>query len=218
MVSKIFNLKRITEGSLQCGSLRGTLSRGFTLVEMMVCIAIIGFLATVLLGSRDKYGEQLILRNQAYKVATYVRQAQVYSLGVKGVSSGGSTTFDKSYAVLFDMNSPTRITFFVDENKDGQFQTGEQSEVVPLATGVTLQKICSWLSVGQPEKCSDSDTAVNKIVATFIRPSSVLNSKVFNSSGNPVPSFSPPIKIYLVSKSGTTISVKVEASGSVSIQ
>jgi prepilin-type N-terminal cleavage/methylation domain-containing protein len=193
-------------------------NQGFTLVELLVCISIITVLAAVLLGNRSRYSERLILKNQTYNMALYLRQAQVYSLGVKG--SGSPTTFNTPYGVYFENTVTNQFIFFTDENTDGKFQTTETNEVVPLSNGVSIQKICGMEDdEDDEEKCGNP---LKRITVTFKRPSPAALIRFLNNvgvnGGNDINSIYPPAIIYLVSQTGLVSSTTISASGAISIQ
>src|SRR3989344_86221 len=80
--------------------------RGFTLVEMIVVLSLISLILAVILGSQSKYSDRINVKNHAYKVDRFVRQAQVYSRGVKSTSGAGISDFNTSYGVSFQTTAP----------------------------------------------------------------------------------------------------------------
>ena len=73
------------------------LKRGFTLVEMIVCIAIIGVMLAILIVGQSSFNRTTILTDTAYTVAIAVREAQ--TLGVS--SRAFSSVADAGYGVHF---------------------------------------------------------------------------------------------------------------------
>lgn len=71
--------------------------RGFTLVEMIVVLAIIIVITGIVISGQSAYNQSLILSDTAYSVAFSVRQAQ--SLGLASRSAAGFT--DAGYGVHF---------------------------------------------------------------------------------------------------------------------
>ncbi|MEK9185548.1 MAG: type II secretion system protein [Patescibacteria group bacterium] len=179
---------------------------GFTLAELVVSMAIISIMAAVLLGNRNQYSERLILKNETYNTVLYLRQAQVYSLGVK--AGGSPAIFNTSYGALFNMAESNQFKFFTDANFDGKFQTSEINNNISLKDGVVLQKVCMAAT------CSPG--SLSKIAVTFKRPNSAAILKGLNSSDDDL-GLSPPTAIYLISKTGLISTIKVDTSGGISI-
>jgi prepilin-type N-terminal cleavage/methylation domain-containing protein len=186
---------------------------GFTLVEMLVTLSIIAILATVFLGNRTNYSERLSLKNQTYIVALALRQAQVYSLGVKG--NGSPATFNTSYGVHFDSAYPSNeFRFFTDQNGNGAFDSVEPSETMILANGVILSSVCG----NNGANCYSTSGSFKKMSITFKRPQSAAIIKFMTNGGTKTPGVNPPAVINLRSQTGILSSIKVESTGGISIQ
>lgn len=96
-------------------------SRGFTLIEMVVTIAIVGIISAVVMFQYSKYDSQLLLKNLAYEIALQVREAQVFGISVRGDATG----FSAGYGVHFSMSTPTQYFLFRDINNDLEYDNGE---------------------------------------------------------------------------------------------
>ena len=57
---------------------RAPCSRGFSLAELIVSIAIFLFISSVVMVSQHNFGGKILITNLAYDVALGIRQAQVY--------------------------------------------------------------------------------------------------------------------------------------------
>ncbi|MGH7175638.1 MAG: pilus assembly FimT family protein, partial [Minisyncoccia bacterium] len=90
------------------GSLRR--SSGFTLIEMMVSLAIVTIIAGVVLTSHSSFSNSLIVSNTAYDVALSMREAQSYGIGVRGLGS----TVNVGYGLDFSAATPLSYRFFSD--------------------------------------------------------------------------------------------------------
>jgi len=86
-------------------------SAGFTLIEMLVVLAIIGIISLVVITSQSNFNKTLLLANTAYDVALTIRSAETY-----GISSRvAGTSFNTGYGVHFERQSPNNtFTFFAD--------------------------------------------------------------------------------------------------------
>lgn len=144
--------------------LRNHKNKGFSLIEMLVVITIFLLLTSVIVFNYGKFNSDIFLTNIAYEVALSIREAQSYSLSVKGFGTGEQQTFDKSYGIQFFTNSGAdddkkkNFIFFVDSNNnhvcdggdDDVCNTGSQIctmdeclSINSLARGVMVKKICA---------------------------------------------------------------------------
>ncbi len=100
-----------------------TLSRGFTLIELIVVIAIFALITSIALFNQGKLNSTLLVTNLAYEVALAVRESQTYGVGVR--SDGTSGNFEGGYGISFDITRPTEILFFTDKDKNHLADAGE---------------------------------------------------------------------------------------------
>lgn len=74
---------------------------GFTIIELLVTIAIIGIVTGLVMVRYSSFNSVVLLKNQAFKVALDIREAQVLATSVRGTGSNNDT-FRKPYGVHFD--------------------------------------------------------------------------------------------------------------------
>jgi prepilin-type N-terminal cleavage/methylation domain-containing protein len=84
--------------------------KGFTLLEMLVVVAIIGVLAAVLIVGQSSFNKATLLTDTAYTVALSIREAQ--TLGVSSKEIGGIS--NAGYGVHFGSGSATTYQQFAD--------------------------------------------------------------------------------------------------------
>jgi prepilin-type N-terminal cleavage/methylation domain-containing protein len=85
-------------------------SRGFTLLELVVVLAIITVVTGVVITSQSAFNKTLILANTAYDVALSIRSAQTYGLG----SRAAGITTNSGYGIHFAIGTPSNFTLFAD--------------------------------------------------------------------------------------------------------
>lgn len=85
-------------------------SRGFTLVEMVVVLAIIMLISTIVLTGQSTFNRTLLLTDTAYTVAFSARQAQTYGLSSKAYGS----VQNAGYGLRFNSATPNSYIFFAD--------------------------------------------------------------------------------------------------------
>lgn len=194
--------------SKQVSSLARSDSRGFTLVELLVVISIAVAITTALVIQQSRWNDRLVVNTQAYELAMMIRQAQIYSLGVKEYSPKTGDKFDIGYGIFFDTNN-ARYIFFADTDKDQEYDLGEEVETVTFTRGVTISDVCgsSWCFFTGGGSLRQADIS-------FFRPDTKANIRLMNVGGG-TDVDSPPVTIYLKSPNGKISSVKVESNGQV---
>ncbi len=86
---------------------------GFTLIELVVTVAIFALLTSVILARYPRFSSSAALGILAQDVALTIRQAQVFGLGVRGVETGSSQEF-LSHGAHFDSQNTKSFVLFVD--------------------------------------------------------------------------------------------------------
>ncbi len=99
---------------LKAKSLKLEASRGFGLMELIIATALFGIIASLILLTYSKVGEQFALSSLAYDVALSFRQAQSYGISVHEFRNGGMGTFDVGYRLHFDATNLYTYVLFAD--------------------------------------------------------------------------------------------------------
>ena len=132
---------------------------GFSLLEVLISLAIIVIIVSVSLVRYEAFNSEVILRSQAYEVALSIREAQVQTVGALGEGGG----FREEYGVYFDVTTPDRYLFFIDNGGSEPVMYDEGEEINPvlyLDTRYTISRICV-------NSCS---AVVDDLSVYFIRP------------------------------------------------
>lgn len=145
---------------------------GFSLIELLVSIAIIAIISAVVLARYKSFNSTILLRDLAYEIALSIREAQVYGVSVH--SAGGSFNF--AYGIHFTRG--TTYVLFADSSPiNGRYDAGEelssyaigqQNAIVDLCRNATCGRTSLDVLFRRPEP--DARFAVNGSVVT---PSSV---------------------------------------------
>ncbi|HYF13004.1 MAG TPA: prepilin-type N-terminal cleavage/methylation domain-containing protein [Candidatus Paceibacterota bacterium] len=137
------------------GSASGTHSKkrvqppkGFTVIELVVVVAIMAVLTTVMIFQQRRFDSATLLRALAYSVALSVRQAQVYGTSVREVTQGSSTFAPNAYGVHFTSGDDKRYTLFADSptQSNGRYDTGEEVQTFTIGSQYSIVDFCGIVS------------------------------------------------------------------------
>jgi prepilin-type N-terminal cleavage/methylation domain-containing protein len=180
-------------------------NRGFTLVEMLVCLAIIGVLSVILVISQTNFNRTNILTDTSYTVALSVREAQTLGLSSRtfsgvanagyGVHFGDSTSYYDQFADILpaapgDQAHPATCpghasAASLPDSRPGNCYEDSASEQVrryTLSQGYTISKICGSTDGGTTWGFCSAPGQGNTLDIIFERPNtqSVIT---FNAGG-----------------------------------
>jgi prepilin-type N-terminal cleavage/methylation domain-containing protein len=202
-----------------------TVSRGFTLIELVVVTAIIALITGLILVSDSTFGGKILLENLAYDMALSIRQAQIYGISTQRFTQGSFNTFNTGYGVHFDMSDPTHYLTFADActasagtPPDGLYTVagsscvGESVGLTTIDRGFKIVKLCA--TKGGTEHC-DKDT----LDIVFVRPEpDAIISYDSKSCPQNQAKCQNRARIQIVSPRGDTDSIVIEKNGQISVQ
>jgi prepilin-type N-terminal cleavage/methylation domain-containing protein len=197
------------------------MKKGFTLVELMVSLAIFAFMTAFLLAKYGNFNQSTLLTNLAYDTALTIRSAQSYGLNVQGTTNNsctgvyytpGTVGFCYPYGVDFNRAYPTSFVLFTDLNSNGQYatSTGEVVSTYNMNRGFSIQGICVGASASSCTQLGSSD----QVDVTFKRPipDAIIKAKISGTWQ----SNSAYAQITLTANNSTT-TVVVQSTGEVSV-
>lgn len=182
--------------------------RAFTLIELMVVIAIFTLISSMVLANHSRFNGSVLLGSLAYDIALSIREAQVYGLSVRQFASDD---FQIGYGIHFDSNDLDSYTFFVDRNANKRFDADTDSilKLYTLNYSHHVKRFCGVATSGA-ETCSDSESPIQNLDIVFFRPNPDAN--IFSEVG-----FYSQGKITVVSDAGVERTVTVASTGQVSV-
>lgn len=202
---------------------------GFTMIEMLVVLAIFTVMTLVVMFNYGRFNSQTIMTNMAYEVALTTRQAQVYSLGVRGGGDESLTDFSKHYGISVNLANNKNFIFFLDENNNnscedlagascgGCLAGGECLNKYTLTHDIYIDKICVSTSNDPVDSIGICNGySVQDLAITFKRPNpdGVFSSVDYSGDNADIKSAA----IVLKTKFGNQRAVMVQNTGQISVE
>ncbi|MES3005798.1 MAG: prepilin-type N-terminal cleavage/methylation domain-containing protein [Patescibacteria group bacterium] len=194
------------------------MSRGFTLIELIVVIAIFSVVTSISLFNQGKLNSTILVTNLAYEIALAVREAQTYGVGVRADGTGGS--FEGGYGISFDINRPNEIILFTD-TIDSNHLVDEGEEVSTMLIqnqrGNKIVAICRG-AVSNPKCMTGSEHNVTLLNIIFRRPNPEAVFLSSNGSGQTSDDAAGPAYIVVNTPAGNNCRVIiVEKTGQIRV-
>lgn len=163
--------------------------RGFTLVELLVVLAIITVLSGIVLSSQSSFNKTLILSNTAYDIALTLRSVETYGLSSRGTNVATSA----GYGLRLSSGTPGSFILFSDtfplpdatnchglpvggasapDAKPGNCTYDGSSEKISeyvLGNGITISDICAYVN-GSPSCVEAYGGGISSLDIVFVRP------------------------------------------------
>lgn len=209
--------------------------RGFTLIEMLVVLAIIAIITTIVITGQSNYNKTLLLTDTSYTVALSARQAQSYGLGSKKFQN----VQNPGYGLHFTNAQPGSYILFADTNPALPPPTGQYAcplgtpgtpeekpgncrfdvggdgivETYTFSRGFTVSQFCG--KTAGTKYCSTDAAPLTNLDMVFTRPNTT--TTIDGLIGNTLSSFScAEITLTDASKQATR-TIRVSSLGEISV-
>ena len=182
---------------------------GFTLIELVVVVGILGVISSITLTSYSKFGGQILLRNLAYDVALSIREAQVYGISARSFLNA---EFDAGHGVYFNFSEGNNKFFLYTDVDNNNFFTSAATEWVETSSigrGYVIDSFCVTDGV------ASEDCTATALDIFFKRPEP--DAIIRASFGSGFSQYNRA-RVVLRSPQGNKMSVLVETAGQISIQ
>lgn len=188
-------------------------NKGFTLVELLVAIAIFTVMTALLVFKYAGFSEGMTLTNLAYDVALTLREAQSYGINVQ--DSGNLTTGDKGqfntmYGVYYYQANFRQFILYADLDGAGRY-TGKYIRINKAKQGNIFENPCAGTG---PSNCN----TYNILDVQYRRPDPT--PKIY-ASGAPNQPLSGPFQyaeIRMKSQNGSYRKVVIRSTGQISVE
>lgn len=189
-------------------------NKGFTLVEMLVVIAIVAIITTIVLVKNQGFHNSTILKALAFDVALSIREAQSSGLSVRetGIGTGD---FETAHGIRFGTDygsctqDPTVYFSGADTSDDNTIDVGEIEDTFTLKEGYKISRICGNTTAATSQSCS-TDTCLLSI--TFDRPNP--DATIYRPAGE----YWVYAEVHLESPAGEEQIIVVRDTGQISIE
>ncbi len=198
---------------------------GFTLLEMLISMAILTLLTSVLLFNYNSFNNRISLDILAHQIAQWTRDTQVSAMSVRPSRTALSSF--SGFGLHFDITTPTSFIYFADLNGDKQYTplTGAQKcgdpgveceKVILINKKNKIEKLCGLTSPAHAAGvCSSGLDEVQQFDIVFTRPNP--DAAITGFIG--VPSFQyAHADITIVSPAQYRRTIQVWTTGQISVQ
>lgn len=112
---------------------------GFTLVELVISISILGAVTAFVIAKYGSVNQSIFLTNLAYEGASMVRTAQSYGLSVR---QAPDSSFIYAYGTHFSTTEPKKIQLFIDLDDDKAYDSGELLQEYVIKQNLSITSLC----------------------------------------------------------------------------
>lgn len=206
--------------------------RGFSVVELLVVVAIITVITGVALSSQGSFNKTLIVSNTAYDIALTIRSAETYGLASRATESAVANS---GYGVHFERATNNAFTLFADTYPSASLTApchpasdlsspaakpgdcaydadqGEKIISYALGNGITISDFCAYV---ESWSCANSNgSALSSLDIVFARP----NPNPYMTANGSYSSAAPVTQacLTLVSPQGGSRSVSIKSTGAI---
>lgn len=191
-------------------------ARGFTLVELLVSIAVIVIITSIVLVKYDSFDSTTLLKNTAYDIALTLREAQLKSVS----ASRHSGNFDYPFGVTFTPDTKTYTTFRYQHDVATEHPYYDISEPDPKADildTLTIDRSMYVKEMCVTEISSSENCGISRLDVSFKRPEFKALIYAPEYSSNPEDLISAKIKVASTRGTGDVFIVTVTHLGQIRV-
>jgi prepilin-type N-terminal cleavage/methylation domain-containing protein len=150
--------------------------KGFTIIELLVSITIMAFVASISISAYPKFAEQMGVTGELYKLLAFARETQTY-----GISSYGApgTKFVYGFVIEKDTSSIKRIKKESPENFNNSYFRDSMQELLGEDV-LNLKSLYKVENICLEDNC-DISTSINKAYIIYKRPNP--EARIFTLEG-----------------------------------
>ena len=138
--------------------------KGFTLVEMLIAIAIIGIISSVLVFGYNDGADRQIVLNAVGEIETTLRQAQVFATSARPYPPGAGPSdvdrFDRGYGVYFGEDSDIYVLYGGQDTANNLYNGSNFVTKFELPNRVKVESICFGEDKDSALECTEREPGV----------------------------------------------------------
>jgi prepilin-type N-terminal cleavage/methylation domain-containing protein len=211
---------------------RKSFKAGFTVVEMLVVLAIFAIISSIVISNYSDFRSSVSLENLSQDIALSIRRSQIYAMSVKGTTGVGPTPFP-AYGIHFSNESSPSYSYggsqksfiiFADLPPSTSPASYDQSSNTcgysNLATGnECVEEVTINSTDFIKELCVNSTCGLSgSLDISFTRPNSDASFCFILPLGNSCAGSVSSASIFISSLDGKTKKISVWNTGQISIQ
>ena len=185
---------------------------GFSMLELVVVIAIMVTVSSIVLANYPGFNERLTARQRAEEIASNVRQAQAYGLGVKEFVPNDFP----GYGVYFESSVTDSYVLFADSVRNLTYDllSSEKIKDLPILGNVRIYDLCA-----NQKQLPAGSCGLTSLTVVYTRPTPIVILK-----GGSSPSCAGvggswcDIEVKIRGSRGTTRTVVIWLSGQISVE
>ncbi|MDC1205544.1 prepilin-type N-terminal cleavage/methylation domain-containing protein [Candidatus Pacebacteria bacterium] len=194
-------------------------TRGFSLLEVLITAAIIGIVTAIVVVKYGAFNSSVLLKNHAYEIALALREAQVFSVSIRGEGN----IFRDRYGVYVDISSgsASELILFLDTTANAEYDDAAEPspdqviETLVLDSRFEVSDVCVT-TAGPIETCGSG--GIDDLSVTFGRPDFDARFIATGIVAGPNDILSATIELTPVTGSAISQIITIHNTGQISVQ
>lgn len=146
---------------------------GFTILELLIVMTIMGVVTAILVSGFPRFGELLALESQSQLITLAIRDIEQRAVSTVESPIGLPGQYKTAFGVHFNVADNKHYWLFSDAVVQNNFlDVGEEIEIVPIDRGVHIRKICKLDSTGSA--CDAVIGDLEQLSVTYKRPNPII--------------------------------------------
>lgn len=142
-------------------------------------IGVFAAISGMVLANYPGFTASLNLGNVSKDIASVLRQAESYAMGVRAFNDPAAGIVYPAYGVHFEKQEPNKFIIFADINNNGQYNGNQELAEEFILNKVKIADLCVNYDSSPPGRCNQTDIDI-----VFKRPDPAITIKSQSQGGN----------------------------------